>query len=314
MSRLARLGRYGWDPIHTAGKVLWDALVHFFNDNSLTIAGHIAYTTLFAIFPFLIFLTTLGGFLGQGEAAARFIQYVMEGLPPEVAETLQPSIEEITGQPRTGLMTISIVVTLWVASSGLEALRTALNEAYNAEQAPAIWWARLQSLALTILFAVGIILAMVAIVAGPFIWAVLEWILIVPSFYGWLYSVSRYIFGIIILYIVIAGLYFILPNRSLRKREVLPGALIAVVLWIGSASLFSLYLANLGRYSVTYGSLGGIVITLLFFYLSACIFIFGAEINAALRRHEVARRAAAIAKKTDLPKSQARLAEPAAHG
>lgn len=312
MGRLARVARGGWVPLRTAGKVLWDAVVHFVNDNSLTIAGHIAYMTLFALFPFIIFITTLGGFLGQAEAAARFIEYLLEGLPAEVAVTLEPAVREITREPRTGLMTVSIVVTLWVASSGLEALRVALNEAYNAEQAPAIWWARLQSLGLTILFAVGIILAMIAIIAGPFIWAVLEWVLALPDFYGWLYGVSRFAFGIVILYIVIAVLYFVLPNRSLRKSEILPGAAVAVGLWILSASLFSLYLANLGRYTVTYGSLGGIVVTLLFFYVSACIFIFGAEINAAYRRHEVARRAAALGHHA--PAGPGALAKPARQG
>jgi membrane protein len=297
MKRLARaLGRAA-AALHLAAKVLWDALVHTAFDNSLIFAGYIAYTTLFAIFPFIIFLTTVAGVIGQGEAAARFIDYMLGGLPPEVASTLEPAIREITGQPRTGLMTISFLVTLWVASSGVEALRAALNEAYNTEQAPVIWKARLQSLGLTVLFAFGIVLAMVAIIAGPFIWAVLEWLLVVPSFYGWLYGFSRYIFGLIVLYGVIVLLYFLLPNRSLRKRDVLPGAAVAVLLWAVAASLFSLYLSNLARYSLTYGSLGGIVVTLLFFYVSACIFIFGAEINAAYRRREVARRAHASAER-----------------
>jgi len=286
-------------PVVFAGKVLWEAIVHFANDNSLILAGYIAYMTLFAMFPFLIFLTTVGGVIGQGEAATRFIEYLLSSIPSEVAVTLAPSINEIMERPRTGLMTVSILIALWVASSGLEALRSALNEAYNAEQYPAIWKARLQSLGLTILFTFGIILSMISIVAGPFIWSMLEWALIIPSFYGWLYSVSRYVFGVIVLYGIVVILYFILPNRSLRKREVFPGAALAVGLWIGSASLFSVYLSNMASYSVTYGSLGGIVVTLLFFYVSACIFIFGAEVNAALRRRTVAMRAHASAERAE---------------
>jgi membrane protein len=287
----------GWlrratQPLVFAGHVLWDAIVHFANDNSLILAGYIAYMTLFAIFPFLIFLTTVGGVLGQTEAARLFIDYLLSIMPSEVARTLAPAINEITEQPRTGLMTVSIVVALWVASSGLEALRSALNEAYNAEQYPAIWKARLESLGLTILFTIGIIVSTIAIVAGPFIWAMLEWALLIPSFYGWLYGVSRYVFGVIVLYAIVVFLYFLLPNRSLRKREVFPGAALAVCLWVTSLSVFSFYLSNMASYSMTYGSLGGIVATLLFFYVSACIFIFGAEVNAALRRREVARRLA----------------------
>ncbi|MDX1541187.1 MAG: YihY/virulence factor BrkB family protein [Geminicoccaceae bacterium] len=292
MRRIPRWLQPVVQPPIFAGKVLWDAIVHFANDNSLILAGYIAYMTLFAMFPFLIFLTTVGGVLGQGEAASRFVAWLLSSMPSEVARTLAPSINEIMERPRTGLMTASIVVALWVASSGLEALRSALNEAYNAEQYPAIWKARLQSLGLTILFTIGIIISMIALVAGPFIWAMLEWALIIPSFYGWLYGVSRYVFGVIVLYGIVVILYFLLPNRSLRKREVFPGAALAVGLWVGSLSLFSFYLSNMASYSVTYGSLGGIVVTLLFFYVSACIFIFGAEVNAALRRREVARRLA----------------------
>jgi membrane protein len=92
-----------------------------------------------------------------------------------------------------------------------------------------------------------------------------------------------------LLYLVVALLYRWLPSRHLPPREILPGAAVTVVLWVALASLFSWYLQNLGRFSVTYGSLGGIVITLLFFYVSATIFIFGAEINSARRRAEAAR-------------------------
>ena len=84
-------------------------------------------------------------------------------------------------------------------------------------------------------------------------------------------------------------LYRWLPSRHLPRREVLPGAAITVMLWLVMASLFSLYLQNLTRFTVTYGSLGGIVITLTFFYMSGVIFIFGAELNSARRRSEAAR-------------------------
>jgi membrane protein len=299
VSTIASLARHGAASIHGAAKVVFDAVVRFLNDNSLIYAGYIAYIALFALFPFIIFLTALGSVLGQGEAAARFIDYMVEGMPYEVASTLEPAIEEITREPRTGLLTISIVITLWFASNGVEALRYALNEAYNVEETRPFWRARLESLALTVLLSAGAILSMVAIIAGPFIWALLEWVLIVPSFYGWLYGVSRFAFGLVVLYAVISLLYFILPNRSLRKREVFPGAALAVAIWVLTASLFSLYLQSLAQYSLTYGSLGGIVVTLLFFYISACIFIFGAQINAAWRRRDVARRAHAAATRTE---------------
>lgn len=281
-------------PIRAFFALLWDTAERFLEDDALTLAGHIAYTALFALFPFLIFLSTLAGVIGQGAAAQRFIGIGLESLPAEVATTLAPAIREITERPRTGLMTVSILVALWAASSGIEALRTALNAAYNAEAPPAFWRARLQSLLLTVMFAGGILLTMTAIVVGPFLWSLLEWIAIVPAFYGWLYSASSWLVGVVVLFAVVAILYLLLPNRQLSFADVAPGAAAAVLLWGAGATLFQLYLAQLGRYSVTYGSLGGIVVTLLFFYLTACIFILGAELNAALQRRLAARRAAAV--------------------
>ena len=277
-----------WVRIRIAGRTVWRALVHLIDDDGTTVAGHIAFASLFSLFPFLIFLTTVAAQLGQDEAADHFVHIVLRTLPAEVAQAIQPAVEEVISTPRTGLMTLSIAVSLWAASSGIEALRTALNMAYGVEHPRSIWFRRLQSFGLTILAAVSIIPIMLALVVGPVVWAYVSHLVEVPEFWQWLYNVLRYLVAVVLLFSVIVLLYRWLPNRRLRWREVLPGAAATVILWFGTASLFSLYLQNLGRFSITYGSLGGIVMTLMFFYLSALIFIFGAEINSARRREAAA--------------------------
>jgi membrane protein len=258
--------------------------MHFIDDGGTVLAGSIAFTSLFALFPFLIFLTTLAGEFGQEEAARGFIDLALDGLPPEVVSTIRPAIDQVVEVRRTGLMTVSILVAVWTASSGLEALRTALNYAYGIEEPRPIWWRRLQSIVFTIIMSISILVLMIVIVAGPFIWDFLVYLFKVPESWSWLYTGARYLFAVLLLYAVVALLYQWLPNRHLHRHEILPGAAVTVVTWLITASLFSLYLQNLGRFSVTYGSLGGIVVTLMFFYLSAAIFIFGAEINGAWRR------------------------------
>ncbi|MEM7023546.1 MAG: YihY/virulence factor BrkB family protein [Pseudomonadota bacterium] len=277
-----------WVRLRIAGRTIWRALVHLLEDDGTTVAGHIAFTSLFSLFPFLIFLTTVAAQFGQDEAADHFVHIVLRTLPPEVAEAIQPAMEQFITTPQTGLMTLSIAVSLWVASSGIEALRTALNMAYGVERPRSIWFRRLQSFGLTILATVSIIPIMLALVVGPVVWAYVSHLVEVPDFWRWLYNVLRYLVAVVLLFFVIVLLYRWLPNRRMRWREVLPGAAATVILWFGTASLFSLYLQNLGRFSITYGSLGGIVITLMFFYLSALIFIFGAEINSARRREAAA--------------------------
>ncbi|HEX5079332.1 MAG TPA: YihY/virulence factor BrkB family protein [Geminicoccaceae bacterium] len=285
MSRRKRI----WRSLGVGVTIVWRALVHFIDDYGTTQAGSIAFTSLFALFPFLIFLTTLAGEFGQEEAARRFVDLWLEGLPPEVVSTIRPAIDQVVNVRRTGLMTISILVTIWTASSGLEALRTAVNHAYGIQDARPFWWLRLQSIFFTIIMSVAILVLMIVVVAGPLIWNFLVDLLKVPPSWGWLYTSVRYLLAVLLLHVVIALLYQWLPNRHLRSYEILPGAVVTVVAWLVTASLFSLYLQNLGRFSVTYGSLGGIVVTLMFFYLSAAIFIFGAEVNGAWRR-DVAER------------------------
>jgi membrane protein len=269
--------------------ILWRAIVHFIDDGGATQAGSIAFTALFALFPFLIFLTTLAGQFGQEEAARRFVDLSLEGLPAEVVSAIRPAIDQVVNVRRTGLMTVSILVAVWTASSGIEALRTALNYAYGIEDSRSWWWLRLQSIVFTVVMSIAILVLMVVVVAGPFIWHFVEELFKVPASWGWLYTGVRYLLAVLLLYAVVALLYQWLPNRRLRGYEILPGAAVTVVTWLITASLFSLYLQNLGRFSVTYGSLGGIVVTLTFFYLSAAIFIFGAEVNGAWRRDVAAR-------------------------
>jgi membrane protein len=273
-----------WRSLRIGATIFWRATVHFINDGGTTQAGSIAFTMLFALFPFLIFLTTLAGEFGQEEAARRFVDLSLEGLPQEVVDAIRPAIDQVVDVRRTGLMTISILVAIWTASSGIEALRTALNTAYGIEDSRPYWWQRLQSILFTIIMSVAILVLMIVVVAGPFIWNFLVDLFKVPASWGWLYTGVRYLFAVLLLYAVVALLYQWLPNRHLRGYEILPGAAVTVVAWLVTASLFSLYLQNLGRFSLTYGSLGGIVVTLMFFYLSAAIFIFGAEVNGAWRR------------------------------
>jgi membrane protein len=270
-------------------RIVWQAIMHLIDDGGMTFAGHIAFMTLFSLFPFLIFLFTLAGEIGQTEAAREFVTIALQALPEEVSQAIQPAIEGVISTRRTGLMTVSILASLWAVSSGIEALRDALNKAYGVEDSRPIWFCRLQSFAFTIIFSISIIVVMLALVIGPVAWSYIEPLLKAPWEWGWFYEALRYFIAVALLYLVVALLYRWLPSRHLPRREVLPGAAVTILLWLILASLFSIYLQNLGRFSVTYGSLGGIVITLMFFYVSAVIFIFGAEINSARRRAEAER-------------------------
>jgi membrane protein len=271
-------------PWRVAWRLLWPAFDHFINDKGFIYAGYIAFASLFALFPFLIFLLTLAGFLGQSEAAAASIELGLEILPPEVAAVLRPVIDEVRDNASRGLLTVSIALTLWFSSSGFESLRSAVNLAYDVEREPSFLWSRLQSILLTIVSAVIVILAMLALVIGPLITRLIAFLTESEIVEPGTITLARHALGILLLLGLFAGLYLVLPAVRVRLVEVLPGAVVAVALWVASAKIYSLYLQNLGRYTVTYGSLAGIILTLFFFYISAIVFILGAQLGGAIRR------------------------------
>ncbi len=253
-------------------------------DEGLELSGYIAFTAFIALFPFLIFLAALAGFLGDRETADGFIRAMFELMPADVAATMAPAIREVIGARQGGLLTFGIVTTLWVSSSGIEALRTGLNRAYGVREERPMWWLRLQSLAFVVVGALIIFFLSLAVILGPIVLRVLG-----PGvghvFEYWLvWTTTRYLVAAVLLWGALMLLHRWLPNARQAYRRVLPGVCVTVVLWLAGAGLFSLYLGNLADYSVIYGSLGGVAITLVFFYLTAAIFIFGAELNAAWRR------------------------------
>lgn len=271
-------------PFRVTRRVLWQAYYQFDKDDAWTLAGHIAYMGIFAIFPFLIFLLAIAGTLGQGEAATQSIQLALDLLPPPVRDGISPAIAEVRNAPHAGLITFSVLVTLWASSSGLEALRHALNRAYDVADRPSFLRSRLESLALTVLAAIAVIVAMVLLFVVPLVQDIVAW-LIGQAFPEQLsYPTARYLIGIGILLSLIMILYKLLPNIRLRPREIWPGAVAAWAAWLLVQWAYTLYIRFVPPYSVTYGSLGGIIVTLFFFYISALLFIFGAEINSVLKR------------------------------
>jgi membrane protein len=272
-------------------RVAREAAASFFEHEGDVLAGHLAFMTMLALFPFLIFLLALAGFLGHTDAAARFVSLTLDNIPPKVAEALRMPIYEVVSQRRGGLLTFGIVAALWSAGSGLEAIRTAVNRAYGLGQTRSIWRRRLESFLLVISAAVCAILAMLLLVLGPKIWRLAQQLLFLPDAWWALWLPAQYATGLLVMLAGVCAIYYLLPNVRLRLRWILPGSIVVVFMWLLAVSGFSLYLAHFDNYAVTYGSLGGVVATLLFFYISAAILIFGAEINGTILRSELGPRA-----------------------
>jgi len=264
------------------GRVLWWAILSFSADEGPQRAGHIAFAALLALFPFLIFLTALAGFLGQSQAAREFVAFALGMMPREAATAIRPAVDEVLARQRGDLLTLGLGGALWAASSGIEALRLALNQAYRVPRPRPFWQRRLQGIGIVIIAAAAVLVATLAVVVGPWLWTPMAARLGISAPPRWLWDTGRYTVAGGGLFITIVIFYRWLPNRRHRLREVVPGAVVATLAWLVLASAASLYFSLAESYTVTYGSLGGIVVALMFFYSSAAVFVFGAEINAVL--------------------------------
>lgn len=244
-------------------------------------AGYLAFLGLLALFPFLVFLVSVIGFLGQGASGAAFIKTLLQNLPPDLIAAIEPRILEIISGPPQGLLTVSILGAVWTASSAVEGVRTVLNRAYHVKTPPSYPLRRLLSIAQLMIFTSIMILGMLLVVTMPLMLKNLE------KFVGFRFismvdnGFSNSLFYIIIfmLFVAISYIYYLLPNIKQRLISVVPGAGLVVILWIGAAYLFTLYLSNFNQVNLIYGSLGGVIAALVFFYICNIIFIFGAELN-----------------------------------
>ncbi|MCW0236402.1 MAG: YihY/virulence factor BrkB family protein [Ferrovibrio sp.] len=268
------------------GRLLFSAGRAMVNSLSFELAGHIAYTGLLAIFPFLIFLAALAGFLGTSAGGLASVQSMLDLLPQDVARTLAPVIHEVLDTRDGGLLTLGLLGALWVASNGIDALRIALNTAYDIEEERPWWLIKLGSIGAIIVGGIVFLMLSVLVVLGPVIWKGLLWLFPLGEADRWAFGTFRYLLAALVMLAGLLALHRWLPGKQLPVLALLPGVMATTALWLAAASLFSLYVAELGSYSATYGSLGGVIITLVFFYVSAVLFIFGAELNAALLRRK----------------------------
>jgi membrane protein len=252
-------------------------------DEGMELSGYIAFSAFLALFPFLIFLAALAGFLGTRETAQEIVDAMFRFLPTDVAETLAPAVREVIGARQGGLLTFGILATLWFSSNGIEALRTGLNRAYGVSEQRALWWLRLQSMAFVIGGGLIILFLSLAVILGPLVWRVLgpavDQLLETRLVFG----TARYAVATVLLLVSLLLLHRWLPNTRQAFTRILPGVCATTALWLIGAALFAWYVGHLADYAAFYGSLGGVAITLMFFYVTAIVFIFGAEINAVWR-------------------------------
>lgn len=262
-------------------KAYQDTIFRLYNDLGISLAGAVTFSGVLALFPFLIFVTALAGFFGGVEAAERAVAQLFEILPDEVAVAFAPEVRRVVGQTRSDLLTLGFFLALIISSSGVESLRTALNRAYRVKERRPFWRLRLQSFAFVIAGALAMMVVGFSIILAP---AIQEFaghhIKPLGTAVG-LFSQLRLLIGTLVLFAMLLAVHSWLPAGKRRFVDIWPGILHTMILWLIAGIAYSEYLARYNYYTSTYAGLANVMIALFFFYITAVIFLFGAELNRA---------------------------------
>ncbi|WP_219211064.1 YihY/virulence factor BrkB family protein [Variovorax boronicumulans] len=259
------------------------AIRNYILHQSANQAGSLAFSSVLAMFPLLILVSAAAGYVGQPGDAAALADRVMGYAPQVVRDAMQPVIRQVLAQRNQALLTIGVLATLWTASSGMQAVRSALNRAYGIERGLPFWKARIKVTLFTAIVGLGVVATFSSVVIVPSLWQLLEASLGAGQESLWLRNSVRYGSAFGVLALLYALMYGWLPDIRQRLYTVLPGALLGAALWVGAAATLSYTLRTAGKLALLYGSFAGVVATLVFLYISATTLIFGAELNGVLR-------------------------------
>jgi membrane protein len=292
--------------LRAAFHILYESLNRFSDDDGWAIASHIALSILTALFPFLIFVTAIAGFFGSKQLADEAAHILLETWPQQVAAPIAGEINNVLTNAHGGLLTISVVLSIYFSSSAVEALRVGLNRAYDVKERRPWWLLRVESIFYVLLGASGLLTLALLVVLAPLIWATVLRYAPPMEQLNRLVTIVRFGVATVVLVFLLVIMHKFLPGGRRRFVDILPGIALTFILWVLAGIAFGSYLAEFAvNYVTTYAGLASVMIAIVFLYMLASIFIFGGELNAALMRARHRRIKARLLRQTraEAPKS-----------
>lgn len=247
------------------------------------LAAQLAYFFLLSFFPLLIFLVTLLPYLNL--ETTQVYAFLVNVLPDEVYKLIENTLNEILTNRNSSLLSIGVLGTIWSASKGINALIRSLNKAYDTEGRAGILDRGLSlvfTIALVIVIAVALLLPVFGQQIGHFLFSIVG----IEEQFESVWHRLRWSIPPLLIFIVLMGIYWFVPNTSprLKVMGVWPGAMFATLAWLAVTYGFSFYINNFANYSATYGSIGGVIILMLWLYFTGIILIFGGVLNATMQK------------------------------
>lgn len=277
MDSLWKLGGLSWKAL---AKRVWADIG---KDDILGRAAQLSYYFLLALFPLLLFLMSVIGLIMGSETGLRhsLFNYLGKVLPSSASELVSTTVFEVTSASSGGKIAFGILAALWAASNGMGAISESLNVAYHVKETRAWWKRRLIAVGLTVALGLLIIVALVIVLYGGKLADMLANSYGLGGTFTFAWKVMQWPLVLFFLFLGFALIYYWAPDvKDQNWRWVTPGSVVAVVLWLFVSFAFRIYLHFFNSYSKTYGSLGAVIILMLWFYLTGAAILIGGEVNS----------------------------------
>jgi membrane protein len=267
---------------------LWKVITEVWNecerDDVLGRSAQLAYYFLFSLFPALLFLATLLAFLPVPNLLDNLLFYLGSVLPVDAFKLIRGNVRDVLGNQRPGLLSFALFAALWGASSAMGAIIYSLNIAYSVQESRSWWRQRILAIVLTIGMTIFVMTALTLIFAGGYIGEKIAMIFGFGTAFHIFYEIARWPFIVGFVLFGLDLIYFLAPNKKMKWKWVTPGAVFALVCWLLISFGLRHYVGRFANYNATYGSIGGVIVLMLWFYLTGLVILIGGEINSVLGR------------------------------
>jgi membrane protein len=250
-------------------------------DNVLGLAAQLAYYFLLALVPAIVFLVALTSFFPP-ETFDRMLQSAGRVVPGDMLGILQQQLDSLRARNDSGILSFGLLMALWSSSAALVSVTEALNRAYDIEEGRPWWKVRLTAIALTIGLALFVVTAFTLVVAGPELAESIAARVGLGGAFTLTWKIVQWPIVFLLVVLAIALINYYAPDADQDWVWITPGAVLATVLWLIASLAFRFYVTNFSDYNAAYGSLGGVIVLMLWFYISSLAILVGAEMNAEI--------------------------------
>jgi membrane protein len=245
-------------------------------------AATLAYYFFLALFPALLFLVSLAGVLPAQPLMDRVLTMLGRVAPEDVVAIARQQFAQITGRPSLGLLTLGLIGAVWSTSSGMAALMDTLNLAYRVRERRPWWRVRLTAIVLTLALTAATMMAFGLVMVGPAAAEHAANRLALGPLFVWAWNVLQWPTAGLLVVTALGCIYHFAPDTSREWVWISPGAVTATTCWLLVSLVFKWYVIHLGDYQKTYGAIGGVLVTLLWFYFSSLAILLGAQLDATI--------------------------------